>query len=65
LKPHRPNPIDRELPAKPESACPHLYKDRAQYRTARDIWICTKDDRFSEVSREKGKKCLAGKWCNR
>lgn len=58
-------PIDRELPDKPEGACKHLYKDSAQYRTAREIWICVKDDRLSEISREKAKKCLGGKWCKR
>lgn len=57
--------IDRELPPTPKGACKYLFKDRAKYRTARDIWLCTKDDRFSEVSREKGKKCLMGKWCER
>lgn len=57
--------IDRELPAKPPGACPFLYRDRAQYRTARDIWLCTKEDRFSEVSRKKGEQCLRGKWCGR
>lgn len=59
------NRIDRELPAKPEKACKYLYKDSAKYRTARDIWICTKDDRFSEISRKKAEKCLGGKWCER
>jgi len=43
----------------------YLYKDKAQYRTARDIWICTKDDRFSEIPRKKAEKCLRGKWCER
>ncbi|MHB1361180.1 MAG: hypothetical protein ACYCW5_01100 [Thermoleophilia bacterium] len=57
--------IDRELPPKPDSACKHLYKDSAKYRTARDIWLCTKDDRLSEVSRKKAGKCLLGKWCER
>ncbi len=57
--------IDRELPALPEGACPFLFKDTAKYRTARDIWLCTKDDRFSELSRKKGEKCLKGKWCDR
>ncbi len=57
--------IDRELPPKPAGACPFLYQDRAQDRTARDIWLCTKDDRFSEVSRKKGEQCLKGKWCDR
>ncbi len=57
--------IDRELPDKPEGACGFLYKDKAQYRTARDIWLCVKDDRFSEVSRKKAEKCLKGKWCDR
>ncbi len=59
------NRIDRELPSKPPPACPYLYKDKAQYRTARDIWICTKDDRFSEIPRKKAEKCLKGKWCDR
>lgn len=58
-------PIDRELPDKPEDACEFLYKDSAQYRTAREIWICVKDDRFSEVTRDKAGQCLAGKWCDR
>lgn len=57
--------LDRELPDKPTKACEFLFKDKAQYRTARDIWLCTKDDRFSEVSREKADKCLNGKWCDR
>jgi hypothetical protein len=57
--------LDRELPDKPEGACRYLYKDKAQYRTARDIWLCVKDDRFSEVSRRKAEKCLKGKWCDR
>lgn len=57
--------LDRELPELPEGACKHLFKDKAQYRTARDIWLCTKDDRFSEVSRKKAQKCLEGKWCDR
>ena len=48
-------PIDRELPPMPETACKYLYKDSAKYRTLRDIWLCTKDDRFSEVSRKKRK----------
>lgn len=61
----RGNRIDRELPPKPEHACKYLFKDRAQYRTARDIWLCTIDDRFSEVSRRKAEKCLEGKWCDR
>ncbi|MHB1390504.1 MAG: hypothetical protein ACYCXF_04600 [Thermoleophilia bacterium] len=58
-------PIDRELPERPPTACKYLYKDQAQYRTARDIWLCTKDDRLSEISRKKGEKCLLGKWCDR
>lgn len=58
-------PIDRELPDKPAGACEYLYKDSAQYRTAREIWICVKDDRFSEVSRDKAKQCLKCKWCDR
>jgi hypothetical protein len=58
-------PIDRELPDKPEGACKYLYKDSAQYRTAREIWICTRDDRFSEIPRDKARKCLRGKWCDR
>lgn len=58
-------PIDRELPDKPEGACEYLYKDSAQYRTAREIWICVKDDRFSEVDRKKAERCLKGKWCDR
>lgn len=57
--------IDRELPEKPARACEFLYKDKAQYRTAREIWLCTKDDRFSEVSRQKALKCLEGQWCDR
>lgn len=57
--------IDRELPEKSESACEFLFKDKAQYRTARDIWICVKDDRFSEVPRKKASQCLRGKWCDR
>ncbi|MFA5802296.1 MAG: hypothetical protein WC911_07440 [Thermoleophilia bacterium] len=60
-----PNRIDRELPSKPETACKYLYQDKAQYRTARDIWICTKDERFSEVSRKKAGQCFLGKWCDR
>ena len=58
-------PIDRELPDMPECACEYLYKDSAQYRTAREIWICVKDERFSEIARDKAKKCLKGKWCER
>ncbi len=58
-------PLDRELPEKPPMACRYLYKDSAQYRTARQIWLCVKDDRFSEVSRKKAEKCLKGKWCER
>lgn len=58
-------PIDRELPDKPKCACEFLYKDSAQYRTARQIWLCVKDDRFAEVSRKKAEKCLQGKWCER
>jgi hypothetical protein len=57
--------IDRELPPKPTTACKYLYRDSAKYRTARDIWLCVKDDRFSEISRKKAVKCLAGKWCER
>jgi hypothetical protein len=57
--------IDRELPPKPETACKYLYKDTAKYRTAREIWLCTKDDRFSEISRKKAEKCLVRKWCER
>ncbi|MEK7817271.1 MAG: hypothetical protein AAB281_03355 [Actinomycetota bacterium] len=57
--------LDRELPELPEGVCRHLFKDKAQYRTAREIWLCTKDERFSEVSRKKAQKCLEGKWCDR
>ncbi|MCL6092716.1 MAG: hypothetical protein ACYCXU_10135 [Thermoleophilia bacterium] len=57
--------IDRELPPLPEGACVYLFKDTAKYRTAREIWLCTKDDRFSELSRKKGEDCLKGKWCDR
>ncbi len=57
--------IDRELPPITPEACPYLFKDTAKHRTARDIWLCTKDDRFAEVSRQKGRKCLDGKWCDR
>ena len=59
------NRIDRELPSKPATACQYLFKDTAKYRTAREIWLCTKDDRFSEVSRKKAGQCLLGKWCER
>jgi len=59
------NRIDRELAPKPAGACKFLYKDSAKYRTARDIWLCTKDERFSEISRKKAEQCLCGKWCER
>ncbi len=58
-------PLDRELPVLPAEACRYLFKDKAKYRTAREIWLCVKDERFSEVSRQKGKKCMRGKWCSR
>ncbi len=58
-------PLDRDLPPLSEGACRYLFKDKARYRTAREIWLCIKDERFSEVSRQKGKKCLQGKWCQR
>jgi len=57
--------IDRELPPKPATACKYLFKDSAKYRTVREIWICIKDDRFSEITRKKAEKCLKGKWCDR
>lgn len=59
------NRIDRELPPIPDGACEFLFKDTAKYRTAREIWLCTKDELFAELSREKGKRCLEGKWCER
>ena len=57
--------IDRELPSKPETACKYLYKDSAKYRTARDIWLCTNADRFSEISRRKGEPCPSVQWFHR